>query len=83
MHERCGTCRYRSSTPGSGDCDYAIIMRHSRACPPGDACTRYIEGPRLTANRPELGAGPREDMDAYEAIIRWRLREVHRNHGNK
>ena len=81
MHERCGTCRYRSGTPGGGDCDYAVIAHHSRACPPGDGCTRYIAGPRLTDNRPKLGRGPVED--AYEAIKRYKRRQIAGNYGRE
>lgn len=48
--------------------------------PAGGRLHPVHRGTRLTANRPELGAGIREDTEAYEAIIRWRLREMHRNY---
>ena len=40
---KCGTCRFRQTTPYCGNCNYLSIAGHSRGCPI-IGCTRYEKG---------------------------------------
>lgn len=46
---KCPTCIYRSGNPKKNNCDYSIIMKHSRPCK-ADDCTVYQEGDRMKHN---------------------------------
>lgn len=44
---KCSTCIYRAERTAVNNCDYILIAKHSRGCPPGNECTKYIEGTRI------------------------------------
>ena len=50
MSCKCDSCIYRASESSWNKCDYILIMEHSRRCEPGNACTEYVKGKRITLN---------------------------------
>lgn len=44
--KECQTCKYRASPFAVNNCNYIIVMRERRGCPP-ENCTRYEKGKRI------------------------------------
>lgn len=42
----CKTCIYRAAPNAVNKCDYILIMKHSRGCPP-EECDKYKKGQRI------------------------------------
>ena len=49
--KKCKTCKYRTSESAMNRCDYIFIIGHSRGCDPGDKCTTYKRGNRISYNQ--------------------------------
>lgn len=45
---KCKTCQYRAAEAVEWECNYIDIVGHSRNCEPGNLCTKYKKGDRLT-----------------------------------
>ena len=46
--KKCKNCKYRAGKSAMNRCDYVFIIGHSRHCDPGDNCTVYKRGNRIS-----------------------------------
>ena len=48
---KCDSCKFRESSMYPWKCNYISIIGHSRGCEPGNACTEYQKGDRITLEK--------------------------------
>ena len=46
LHPYCQGCIYATAVGGDQICQYILIVRHRRPCPPGEGCTVRVLRPR-------------------------------------
>ena len=62
---KCNKCIYRASSTVPWTCDYILHENHSRGCEPGDNCSKYIKGKRLTLSKNLVISQSLDSIDYY------------------